>query len=200
MTRYWAMRTYCEIPDYFFKELKQGRMRQGWGWLQEQDLRKIRQLVQQEEQLAPDQKDAWKGRRLLESEPDGMQIGDIVILPNLPKAGYWSIVKVTGNYYFEIDAEQKDFGHIRPVELLNSDNPINPYSRRVSALLRGTFRTRNRLWNIDWYKDYIEEVIKAIEEGINLSKPEEENEKLLNIYLKIQEKLYDIFWAKYRDV
>jgi len=42
MTRYWVIRTDKKFTEFIWSELKQGRLRQGWGWRDDQDLRLLR--------------------------------------------------------------------------------------------------------------------------------------------------------------
>ncbi len=42
MSNYWAFRTDSKNRDYFYSELKEGRLRQGWGYVDSQDLDIIR--------------------------------------------------------------------------------------------------------------------------------------------------------------
>ena len=82
MTRYWVIRTDKAKTEYVAGELAHGRLRQGWGWTGEQDLRAIAADSQAGKSLNDAQKSTWRGnRRLLDSEPDGVCQGDIVLLP-----------------------------------------------------------------------------------------------------------------------
>ena len=108
-----------------------------------------------------------------------MQPGDYIIVPHLPKEGFWSIVKVTGGYRYE---EDEAFGHILEVKLLNPDRPINPRCAAVAAALRRTATARSRMWNVNHLKEQILTLVKAVEQGENVSCPEPETEKLASIH------------------
>jgi hypothetical protein len=58
---------------------------------------------------------------MLADEPDGMQIGDLVLLPHLPSEWRWSVVRITGSYRYSIDPQVGDLGHILPVEVIAAD-------------------------------------------------------------------------------
>ena len=198
MARYWAMRTSKDNANFIFKELKKGRLRQGWGYQYDQNLDEIRKALSEKRSLNDDQKVCWRGnRRMHPQEWDSIQKGDYIILPNLPKIGQWSVAKVTGGYRYQIEPNLGDFGHILEVEMLNPENPINPNNQHVSANLRKTMNTRSRLWNIDWYKTDVEKLITAIKEGKYLSKPTEESEKISSIYSKLSKTLESELKDKY---
>lgn len=190
MSRYWAMRTDRDNTEYIFQELKKGKLRQGWGWKKNLDLNLIRGAIDKEKDLDEDQEDVWRRqRRMHPEEGDSIQKGDYLLLPNLPEIGLWSIVQVTGGYHYEIDDEFKNYGHILKVKLLNLDFPINPHSEYVSANLRKTMTCRGRLWNIDVYKEDIDELISAIKRKKKISEPTTEAKKMLNIYENISKNL-----------
>ncbi len=163
MTRYWALRTDQSRRPFFWRELQAGRLRQGWGYRPELDLENLARLGHRGVKLAKYQHDAWRGnRRLLPTEPDSMQVGDIVVFLHLPEYGRWPIARVTGGYRFEISHEQNavdgtpDYGHIRPVELLTGDRPIDAQSDDVSEDLRRAMRPRIRMWSLGAHAHAIE--------------------------------------------
>jgi hypothetical protein len=160
MTRYWAIRTDQSRRPFFWRELQAGRLRQGWGYRNELDLENLARLRRNGAKLAKYQQDAWRGnRRLLPTEPDSMQTGDVVVFLHLPAYGMWSIARVTGGYRFEISDEpnnvdrEPDYGHIRPVQLLTGDRPIVPQRDGVSDDLRRAMRLRIRMWSLDGHTD-----------------------------------------------
>ena len=73
-----------------------------------------------------------------------MPVGDIVVLPHLPRHGVWSIVRVTGGYRYEVSDEpnawdrRPDYGHIRDVELLTDERGIDPPRHRLKRLRRSS--------------------------------------------------------------
>ena len=180
MTRFWFQRIERTCASLLTEELKAGRLRQGWSNSHDLDLRTISADRERGKPLSEAQKQCWRGnRRLLPTEPDSVKPGDYIIIPHLPEEGLWSLVKVTGGYRYE---EDKAFGHILEVKLLNRDQPINPRCAAVAAALRRTATTRSRMWNIDHLAEQVHRLVKAVERGDNVSQPEPEAEKLANIH------------------
>ena len=163
MTGYWALRTDQARRAFFWRELKDGRLRQGWGYRPELDLEVLARLRDGGVKLAKYQQDAWQGnRRLLQTQPDSMQTGDIVVFLNLPEYATWSIGRVTGGYRFQVSDEPNDvdgtpdYGHIRPVELLTGERPIRPGVGGVSDALKRSMRPMSRMWSLDAHAEEIE--------------------------------------------
>lgn len=164
MTNYWAMRTDKTKVDFIFKELKEGRLRQGWGWREDLNLNLIQEIFEKGKSLNEYQKKVWRKQKKMHPKvDDGIQKGDYIILPNLPEIGLWSIAKVTGGYSFNIPPALDNYGHILEVKLLNKNNSIDPQSNFVSQNLRSTMSCQQRLWNIEKYKDDILELISEVE-------------------------------------
>ncbi|HEY3411686.1 MAG TPA: restriction endonuclease [Armatimonadota bacterium] len=174
MNRYWVIRTDKASTDWIWSELQEGRLRQGWGYRDDQDLHQISALAAAGTPLNDDQRYTWRGnRRLLETEPDGVTPGDFVLLPHLPSQGSWSIARVSGPYRWESPSfpnagADPDFGHILPVELV-SKRPINPFEDAASARLRQTMHVLSRMWNIDSLAADVEELVEAA--GTVLAEP-----------------------------
>jgi hypothetical protein len=146
--RYWAMRTGGEHRDFIWAEARAGRLRQGWGWEAEQDLRLVADCRAAGQDLTDIQQMAWRAHRMLETEPGGMQPGDLVVAPNLPSSGRFSVFRVAGLYRFELPEppNHQDFGHIIPVELLAAD--IDRHDACVSDALRRAISLQPRLYEI----------------------------------------------------
>ena len=176
MTRYWVVRTDKAKTDYIAAELAQGRLGQGWGWDDEQDLRVVVAAHRDGRLLTESQKSAWShNRRLLETEPDGVNAGDLVVLPHQPKHGFWSLVRVAGPYRWEHPTElnsyaMPDYGHILAVEPV-SLRPIHPFEDAVSARLRQTMHVLSCMWNIDSLGPDVEELALACAKGTETPPP-----------------------------
>jgi hypothetical protein len=165
MRRYWVMRSSRGKRDLFWTELRAGRLRQGWGYSRDQDLRIIQKALVAKKAIDEDQQNTWRGnRRILETEPDSIQRQDLIISPHLPDEGKWSISEVIGKYRYEIVAKVKDFGHILPVKL-RSSRAIDPNEQAVSASLRQTMRNQLRLWNIDYLGAEVDSLLNAVKEA-----------------------------------
>jgi hypothetical protein len=165
MSRYWALRTDQARRPFFWRELKAGRLRQGWGYRPELDLENLARIRSRGGKLDPYQQAAWRGNHLLlPTEPGAMQVGDLVVFVHLPNYGTWSIGRVTGGYHYEISAEPNavdgtpDYGHIRPIELL-TNRPIDPSSDDVSDDLRKAMRPPIRMWSLDAQGEEIERLV-----------------------------------------
>ena len=139
---YWASRTARGHEDYFWTELQDGRLRQGWGYDPEQDLRIVMALPW--DQRSPAQRETERQRHML-GDDGGWQVGDVILVPNLPERGMFALVEVTGPYRFEIDPDQGDFGHIREVRLLTPYGVANT-SEIVGSGIRRTLGNRSRVW------------------------------------------------------
>lgn len=148
---YWGYRIDVKNQDFFFKELEQGRLRQGWGYDKNQEL--------------PDTKDSGARKNL--SMYHNVKKGDILLIPRLPDWGSVAIVEATEDwddkekgYKFEIDDEKKDFGHIFPARYIGC---FNRHGKDVSGNIQSTLKARNRFWNISRFSEDIEKIIKNLE-------------------------------------
>jgi hypothetical protein len=176
--RYWAIRTDKYNIPLILGELRAGRLRQGWGSNPSQDLR----LVQAEishggnwwERLTEVQNEVRGHLKMLSKVDDGVQVGDWILLPNLPEEGpFFLIAEVTGEYYFDmlslsgdtdVNDVGEDYGHVLPVRLITKDG-INCYAEIVDASIRATLKTPMRMWNVDGYSDAIEQLVAQYNAG-----------------------------------
>ena len=190
--RYWAIRTDKGNRELLFSELQKGLLRQGWGYDEDQNLYRIQDIINEGgkwwEKLTESQNAAFHNMKMLSSDDNSIGIGDIILTPNLPKQNYFCLAEVTGPYRFErlklteendINELGYDYGHILPVRLL-APHGIDKYNKYVHAGIRATLRTPMRMWNIDGYAKYINELIEKNEEGIDLTIPSS-GEARLNI-------------------
>ncbi|WP_437713010.1 restriction endonuclease [Sorangium sp. So ce448] len=161
MPRYWIMRVdHREAKNFLWSELKAGRLRQGWGYREDQKLETIAARRKKGAIITDEQQDAWRGnRRMLGSEPDSIQEGDLILVPHLPEDRHWSIARVLGPYRFDIPKKPKDYGHILPVALLSGDRPVGFKAKGVAAGLRQTMRNLSRLWNVDHLGAQIQQIV-----------------------------------------
>ena len=148
---YWGYRIDIKNQDFFFKELQQGRLRQGWGYAENQKL--------------PETKDSGARKNL--SMYHNVKKGDILLIPRLPDWGSVAIVEATEDwddkekgYKFEIDDEKKDYGHIFPAKYIGC---FNRHGKDVSGNIQSTLKARNRFWNISRFSEEIEKIIKNLE-------------------------------------
>ena len=160
---YWVMRTSPARRASIWKEALAGRLRQGWGWDDSQNLDVIAEALRAGTPLNEHQEAAKRNRRMRTSEPDGMRIGGIVVAPNLPTWGELSIFRITGSYAWDpmnpkVKIEDA-FGHVLPVELVAKG--VDRRSPIVSDTLRAMLRPQARLYWIGSVSADVEQVIEA---------------------------------------
>ena len=185
---YWGYRIDVKNQDFFFKELEQGRLRQGWGYAENQKL--------------PDTTDSGARKNL--SMYDNVKKGDILLIPRLPDWGSVAIAEAAEDwdkgYKFEIDDEKKDFGHIFPANYIGC---FNRHGKDVSGNIQSTLKARNRFWNISRLSKDVEKIIQNLENNkISVSV----NESIENIiseemetYLKLLNEFSETIYKKYDD-
>lgn len=157
---YWVMRTSPWERPFIWSEAQGGRLRQGWGVADEQDLEVIAATLRRGEALTDLQREARRALRMLASWDNGIRSGDVVVAPNLPEYGRLSIFRVTGSYEWAPVPPRRfgeRFGHVLPVELLAGD--INRYGPEVSDGLRAILGVQTRLYNITGYGGDVERLL-----------------------------------------
>ncbi|WP_318511906.1 hypothetical protein [Photobacterium leiognathi] len=193
--KFWGYRIDKTKIDYFRQELKEGRLRQGWGWKDEQNLRQLTM-------------DSGARRNL----PIFRKVkkGDILLVPRLPTWNEVAIVEATQDfsegYDFSIDPKLGDFGHIFPARLIKSFNRKNA---NVLGDLRASLKQVNRFWNMTHCKDSIEKLINHDELLIdsigfsdrfnnlltdNISKSLEQTDFYTNFYRQMNEQFSNEEW------
>ena len=164
MPNCWAMRTSREQEEhrrFLHGELMEGRLRQGWGYHESQDLHYIEALRANGDPLTEIQQRAARHWRMGNGQGDDyMQVDDLVAVPNMPEDGLFTICQITGDYYFEIAEEFDDFGHVRPVEVATPNGVSNSH-HLVDAGLRRSFRAQSRLWKISRYYACLYQILQA---------------------------------------
>ena len=145
---YWGYRIDVKNQDFFFKELEQGRLRQGWGYAENQKL--------------PETKDSGARKNL--SMYHNVKKGDILLIPRLPDWGSVAIAEAAEDwkegYKFEIDDEKKDYGHIFPAKYIGC---FNRHGKDVSGNIQSTLKARNRFWNISRLSEDVEKIMQNLE-------------------------------------
>ena len=134
----WAMRTSRDDEvsrRYIRDELGAGRLRQGWGSHESQDLRVIETNWTSSVELTDDQREASRHWRMGNGAGDDyMQVNDLVVVPNMPVDGLFTICRITGEYDFSIALDHRDFGHIRPVQVVGPKGGVaNTYVPHPAA-------------------------------------------------------------------
>lgn len=201
---YVVVRTDKKSKAFILGELEQGRLRQGWGYKKEQDLRLIRQKISGGVPLTEDEAAAWRNRRLLGTEPDGVKEGDVLLLPNVPEQGQWVLARVgRGDYSFDpisVDGRE-DFGHVVPVEPVRNQSGriaiVSPDNVLVHAKLRATMRNLSRMWGIDNLGDHVETLLHAIEGGTDTRTVEGDAERFETFFGAVKSAAWKSISAKY---
>jgi hypothetical protein len=163
--RYWASRPDKDNLDLYWSELQQGRLRQGWGRLPEQNLDVISNLQETGgeswwEQLTPRQNEAYRNYPFHPFyDPECFLQGDFVLLPNMPYPGKFSLVEIVDNVYrYEDILGEDDYRHCRAVHLLTPSGIPNDHPDVVAGI-QSTLRCRSRIWRID---HLAEDVVRLI--------------------------------------
>jgi hypothetical protein len=148
---YWGYRIDINYIDFFWKELEAGRLRQGWGYDDSQNLKDF---------SADDDAGAKRNFAIYEK----VKKDDILIIPRLPEWDYVTIAKATEDfdkgYRFEISDENGDYGHIFPAQFIKCFSRTNEH---VDADIRTTLRNPSRFWNIDYLEESINKLINCTE-------------------------------------
>ena len=160
--RYWVMRTDRENKPRLWAEVQQGRLRQGWGWADDQDLREVRRVALSGGTWSDAQRAATRNRRMLSAEPNSIKLGDLIVLPHLPDERRYSIVRVAGPYEYGPADGWTDYRHILPVELLSGRVGIDVNDPRMSPQLRRSLRNQHRMWSIDPVGPDVESLLAAM--------------------------------------
>jgi hypothetical protein len=158
---YWCYRIDNNYPEFFWKELLVGRLRQGWGWDEGQDLNNF-----------TIDEGAGRNRPMLNVEK-----GDVLLIPHLPDWDDIAIVEATENwregYKFEIDEDMEDYGHIFPAHYIKKFTRNNEY---VTGNIRSTLKNPSRFWNINHYGKDVEKLLKT--DVTDLSKSQDYESRL----------------------
>lgn len=162
MKNYWCYRVDTSKIKFFTNELNEGRLRQGWGWDEAQDLRNFKL-----------DEGAGRNRPMFNK----VKKGDILLIPQVPNWGEVALVEATGDwnkeYIFEIDPTFGDYGHIFPAKYLKKFSRNN---ENVTGNLRSTLKNPSRFWNINHYSDDVEILLGS--QVTELSKRQDHNSRL----------------------
>ncbi len=152
---YWGYRIDTDNAKFFWKELQEGQLRQGWGYDEGQDLR-----------VLSVNRGASRNKRML-----NVKKGDILLVPRLPTWGEVAVVQATADwregYNFQISEEYGDYGHIFPAEFLKR---FRRKSSPVSGSISSTLKNPMRFWNIDHLAEDVQKILYASDEELNISR------------------------------
>jgi len=159
---YWGYRIDTSQIKFFFDELTEGRLRQGWGWDEGQNLKNLKV-----------NEGAGRNRPMLYK----VKKGDILLIPQLPHWGEVAIVEATedwfSGYKFEIDKNLGDYGHIFPARFIKK---FSRHSEHVTGNIRSTLKNFLRFWNMNHYSDDVEKLLLQTE--TELVKTQNHNDRL----------------------
>ena len=170
---YWAMRTSRDSEEHINfvrNELEnKGILRQGWGYCDEQDLRKIYDKLKasnfNRKEFSSHEEDALWNIKMLgkycQYSKTYIQVGDIILVPNMPNNSSFTLCRVTGDYSYSEDTDVHDLRHMLPVEVITKGG-VAYSNENVDAALRQSLRCRGRLWNINPYKDCVDKIISLV--------------------------------------
>jgi hypothetical protein len=172
---YWCYRIDKSRSDFFWNELNQGRLRQGWGYDEGQDLRNLTT-------------DGGARRNL--PMFNKVKKGDILLVPELPEWGYVAIVEATEDwnigYRYEIDKDWDDYGHIFPARYIRK---FLRHSENVTGNIRSTLGNRARFWNINHYGDDVKILLEV--ELTELEKAVNYGDRLESTIEKVFNEIFD---------
>lgn len=188
------------------RELDAGRLRQGWGYNSQLDLRLLRKKVSAGKNLDEEEAAAWRNRRLLDTEPDGLKPGDVVVLPNLPDQGRWVLARVIGPYSYAISRDASpsgpDYGHIVPVEPIRTSDGklavVEADNEHVDARLRASMRNMGRMWSIDTLASSVEHLIAVIGAGADTRRTQPEELKFQGFFAAMRDAAWQNISIRYK--
>lgn len=182
---YYIFRIDYSDRDYFKENLEKGILRQGWGVENLSLLTESGEIRSQEEWVNACPK-SWRttdeARRYLRNKNNNlrkmleMKEGDIILIPKFPEWHIFSLYRVFGKYYFDLEKEKGDYGHCIPVEIAKEKpEEIDKYftyngnddTKVVHSKLRGYQTSINSVYN--------EEIIKAIKNLLQIKSIKMEN-------------------------
>ena len=150
---YWGYRICSEESSFFYKELKEGRLRQGWGYNAGQDLRN----------MTFDGGAKYNLRMYNE-----VKKGDILLIPRIPSWEDVSIVEATEDwslgYHYDIPIEYEDYGHIFPARMIKVFNRYHP---DVADRIRSSFHCLRRFWTMNDCAEDIDIIVNNTKQAYN---------------------------------
>lgn len=167
--QYWGFRVDVSnpdvYPDYYRTELEKNRvLRQGWGWLEDHNLK------YKNRETAP--RELRANFRMY----DEVKRGDIILIPRIPEWETVTIAEATEDwedgYRFEIDKEKGDYGHQFPAEYRIH---FSRHNEHVKGDVASTLRCRSRFWNMSCHGKDIECLLK--QEGGSLIGDQEHSDR-----------------------
>lgn len=117
---YYIFRIDYSKRDYFKENLEKGLLRQGWG-MENLSLVNENGEARNQEEWVNACPENWRtteeARKYLRNKNTNlkkmleMKEGDIILIPKFPEWNMFSLYKVTGKYYFNLEETAVDYGH-----------------------------------------------------------------------------------------
>jgi hypothetical protein len=156
-----VIRTSEKDKDWVWNELKNGRLRQGWGitGLQFEENGELVPYQIWEKRYKDSSREIWKHEpkpdeplkryRILRTMTD-LDKRCLVVVPKMPTNSEFVIAEISGRYWFDQERGPKDFGHVIPVD--NETLKKLPYSasletKLIEKKLRGYQAAVNNVWD-----------------------------------------------------
>ena len=116
-----VFRTNQDDGCWLYTEMKEGRLRQGWGvsglaLTQFDGGRVDKAQWEAAHREVPDWGDPSPKRFAILTRMLQLGPGDVVVVPKMPQPDQFTIARVRGRYLFEMPRDRDDYGHIIPVD------------------------------------------------------------------------------------
>jgi hypothetical protein len=192
-TEYWGYRIDTSKIKFFQQELENGRLRQGWGWDNKQNLQNLTLDEGAKRNLPMFNK---------------VKKDDYILIPRLPSWSYVTIAQATEDwekgYKFKIYDKYNDYGHIFPAKICNYFTRNNKY---VTGNIRSTLKNPSRFWNIKHCSNDIEKILEQPNKKLLPKQEYEERfiDSIDNIFNKVfdeskfKNKIFDKFNEQFSD-
>ena len=183
---YYIFRIDYSDRDYFKKNLEKGILKQGWG-LENLSLLDENGEERNQEKWVNACPESWRNtdeaRRYLRNKNSNlrkmleMKEGDIILIPKFPEWNMFSLYRVKGKYYFDLEKTKGDYGHCIPVEVATKfSDEVDKYftyngndaTKVIHSKLRGYQKAINSVYN--------NEIISAIESLLQIKSIKEESQ------------------------
>ncbi|QNM15794.1 restriction endonuclease [Fusobacterium hominis] len=183
---YYIFRIDYSDRDYFKENLEKGILKQGWG-LENLSLLDENGEERNQEEWVNACPEGWRdtdeARRYLRNKNSNlrkmleMKEGDIILIPKFPEWNMFSLYRVKGEYYFDLEKIKGDYGHCIPVEVATKfSDEIDKYftyngndaTKVIHSKLRGYQKAINSVYN--------NEIISAIESLLQIKSIKEESQ------------------------
>ena len=157
---YWGYRIDTNKRGYFFDEIKQGRLRQGWGYKRTHDLKGdiVDEVAKRNYPIF-----------------NKVKKGDVLLIPRIESWDEIVIVRATEDfnegYKFMLDEKVGDYGHVFPVKY---EKCFSRYNINAYGSIRETLKCRLRFWNINRCGEEIEKILSLPDTELKSSSSHEE--------------------------